>query len=851
MSQLLRFLIWLNLFAVIGYTVFSPIDPSLMPQRLIIVVPLVIALLTAFWLLRQQRIFQASLLIIGSLWSVLIGSAIISGGLHAPAFAALPTVVIMAGMLLGQRGAWTIAALSIGASALFTLLDNQLPPPPLPHSSIAWFVTYTIYLLLSAYIIAQLINHFHQSLHEADKELRERRAVEQQLRLSEEKFARLFDSAPFAMLIVRLEDDLILNANAACREFFELSSEQLIKRKISALSRSQLPDQWPMIAQALHRQGTISGVEFSFQRNDRAPGFAQLAAELVELPDGLCAVVAFQDVTPLRYANERLAELAARQEQLATLAREALANTNLDALFAAAIEQTAQMLRLSGIELVELDPEGNVQIRTRWGETPDQPPPAEVLDELHGDHSGWSQLPPTLAERAGDPNLHGAGLPVRGKERLFGILLAYAQHTLDIEAIFFLRGVANVLAVAIERFNAEQERRQIETQMLQTQKLESLGLLAGGIAHDFNNLLTGIMGHTSLALLELPPNHELQPHLAAIDQASQRAAELCNQLLAYAGRGRRSLEPVDLSTLVREMGTILRLPVSRSGQVMITYDLAPDLPAIVVEASQIRQVVLNLLTNAIEAIGERSGTVTLSTRATTLTPTDLRRLNLTPTIPPGQYVTLTVSDTGIGMDEATQRRIFDPFFSTKPKGHGLGLAAVQGIVRRHNGAIRVESTPGLGSTFTIYLPAVNKPVLAPATAKLAPIILNGTALIVDDDGAVRATLSRMLERAGMVTIEAADARTALMLLAEAALNIDIVLVDLAMPGMNGLELLTAIRNQFPRVPVLLMSGNAEQVTSEPLPINEYTDFLPKPYRSRELLERISALLERVTIRKDR
>ncbi|MDW8405955.1 ATP-binding protein, partial [Chloroflexus sp.] len=348
-----------------------------------------------------------------------------------------------------------------------------------------------------------------------------------------------------------------------------------------------------------------------------------------------------------------------------------------------------------------------------------------------------------------------------------------------------------------------------------------------------------------------PPNHELQPHLAAIDQASQRAAELCNQLLAYAGRGRRSLEPVDLSTLVREMGTILRLPVSRSGQVMITYDLAPDLPAIVVEASQIRQVVLNLLTNAIEAIGERSGTVTLSTRATTLTPTDLRRLNLTPTIPPGQYVTLTVSDTGIGMDEATQRRIFDPFFTTKPKGHGLGLAAVQGIVRRHNGAIRVESTPGLGSTFTIYLPAVNKPVLAPATAKLAPIILNGTALIVDDDGAVRATLSRMLERAGMVTIEAADARTALMLLAEAALNIDIVLVDLAMPGMNGLELLTAIRSQFPRVPVLLMSGNAEQVTSEPLPINEYTDFLPKPYRSRELLERISALLERVTIRKGR
>ncbi|WP_299644156.1 ATP-binding protein [uncultured Chloroflexus sp.] len=845
-AKLLRFLIWLSLLSVIGYTVFSPIDPSLMPQRLIIVVPLIAALLAAFWLLRQQRVEQASLLVISSLWLILIGSATISGGILAPAFAALPTVVVMAGMLFGQRGAWIVAILSIATGVIFTLLADWLPQLPIPHSRLSWSVTYTLYLLLSAYIIDQLISHFRQSLRETDKELHERRTVEKQLRDSEEKLARLFDSAPFAMLIVRINDELILNANAACREFFELSSEQIIKQPIRKLSRSQLPERWPAITEALEQQGTISGVEFSFQRNDRTSGFAQLAAELIELPEGLCAVVAFQDVTPLRHANERLAELAARQEQLATLAREALANTDLNTLFAAAVAQTAQTLRLSGTELVELDLDHQPYVRAKWGNVPEKLLPSEVFRDLPNDHPGWNQLPPILAERIGDVAMYGAGMPIRGKERLFGALLAYAQHPLDTEAIFFLHSVANVLAVAIERFNAEQERRRIETQMLQTQKLESLGLLAGGIAHDFNNLLTSIMGHTSLALLDLPSNHALQPHLAAIDQASQRAAELCSQLLACAGRGQRSLESVDLSALVREMGNLLRLPASRSSQVTITYDLAPDLPAIVVEASQIRQVVLNLLTNAIEAIGERSGTVTISTNVTTLTATDLRRLNLTPSIAAGKYVTLTVSDTGIGMDEATQRRIFDPFFSTKPKGHGLGLAAVQDIVRRHYGAIRVESTPGLGSTFTVYLPAANTTTPTMTAVATTPIILTGTALIVDDDAAVRGTISRILERAGMVTLEAVDGRTAFTLLSESAISIDIALIDLAMPGMNGLELLEAIRRHSPRLPVLLMSGNAEQITSQPLPINQYTDFLPKPYRSRDLLEKISLLIQRAT-----
>ncbi len=845
--QLLRELIWLLLLMVFSYTILAPIDPTLIPLRLLIVVPLLVVLLSSLRLLQNNSLRAAGILAVGALWLTLIVAAFIGGGLQSPAFVALPLVVIISGILLGQRGAWLITVLSIAVSAVFVYADDLLPPHPASSSALFWFVTYIFYFLLAARTITYVISHFSRSIRETQRELTEREAVEQRLRVSEEKLARLFDSTPFATLIVRLADNLILNANAACREFFELSSDQIIKQRIDELDWSQLPAQWSTIVNTLHQQGTIRDVEFSFCRQDGTTHFVQLAAEIVELPEGLCAVIAFQDVTPLRRANERLAELAAQQEQLATLARDALANADLDTLFSAAMSQTAQTLHLSGIELIDIDSDGLATVRNRWGQVPDQPFPDDFFRHLPADHPGWSKLPAALAERfppATSP--HGAVIFICGQERRFGALLVYASAPLDAGAIFFLQSVATVLAVAIERFYAEQERRRIESQMLQTQKLESLGLLAGGIAHDFNNLLTGIIGHTSLALLDLPPNHQLQPHLTAIDQAAQRAAELCNQLLVYAGRGQRSLEMVDLSTLVREMSDILRLPTNRSSQVTIHYELDSNLPPVVVEASQIRQIVLNLLTNAIEAIGERVGTVTLRTGVITLTATDLRRLNLMPTIPPGEYVTLTVSDTGIGMDEATQRRIFDPFFSTKPKGHGLGLAAVQGIVRRHQGAIQVNSAPGLGSTFTVYLPATRKAVSPAAKPQSMPVILRGTALIVDDEAVIRTTLSRILERAGMVTIEAANGHGALTLLTETALRIDIAVVDLAMPGMNGLELLAAIRQRYPKLPVLLMSGNPGQVTDDSLPLDQYTDFIPKPYRSQDLLEKMSHLLQRVT-----
>ena len=253
-----------------------------------------------------------------------------------------------------------------------------------------------------------------------------------------------------------------------------------------------------------------------------------------------------------------------------------------------------------------------------------------------------------------------------------------------------------------ERVQAEEERQRMETRLRETQKLESLGILAGGVAHDFNNLLTVILGNTSLVETDLPEDSHARPLLQQVVSASWRAADLVKQMLAYAGRGQFVVSRVDLNVLIREMRDLLRTSLSRL--VRFRLDLAESVPTILADPSQLRQVILNLVSNGAEAIGEQTGEVRLATGVLHAKRDDLARMYLAPELPEGDYVFLEVTDTGCGMDEATREKIFDPFFTTKFLGRGLGLAAVVGIVRSHQGAIQAESQPGQGSTFRVLLP---------------------------------------------------------------------------------------------------------------------------------------------------
>jgi len=246
---------------------------------------------------------------------------------------------------------------------------------------------------------------------------------------------------------------------------------------------------------------------------------------------------------------------------------------------------------------------------------------------------------------------------------------------------------------------AEQERLALERKLLETQKLESLGVLAGGIAHDFNNLLAAVLGNVSLCSMQLPSDSPLRPYLSSIETTIHRAAELCKQMLAYSGRGRFQAQAVNLNVIIREMAELLRISINK--RVRLELDLASGVPAVKGDATQLRQVIMNLIINASEAIAPHEGVIALKTSTVTV-----RADTGEPAsgVPDGEYVVLEVRDSGTGMDELTKARIFDPFFTTKFTGRGLGLAATQGIVRGHHGAIMVDTAPGKGSTFRVYLP---------------------------------------------------------------------------------------------------------------------------------------------------
>jgi PAS domain S-box-containing protein len=386
------------------------------------------------------------------------------------------------------------------------------------------------------------------------------------------------------------------------------------------------------------------------------------------------------------------------------------------------------------------------------------------------------------------------------------------------------------------------ERRHLETQRLHTQKLESLGVLAGGVAHDFNNLLTGILGNASLVVDSLNPSNPSRRFVEELIRAAERAAQLTRQLLAYAGKGRFVTEAVNLSVLVREISALVQTSIPRKVQVRL--ELTDDLPLIEADTGQMQQVVMNLVINGAEAMGDNVGLVVCTTGAQMVDEAYMRTLGIETTdLKPGKYVTLEVHDSGCGMDEATIARIFDPFFTTKFTGRGLGLAAVLGIVRGHKGSLKVYSSPGKGSTFKLLFPALAGAGL-PVDFESAHRELSGsgTVLIVDDEETVRSTARNMLQRYGYRTIEAKDGREAVEIFQKMADEIALVLLDLTMPYMSGEEVLRELKTIKPTVRVLLSSGFNEVEAVRRFTGKGLAGFLQKPYTSTALAETVKGIL---------
>jgi len=389
-----------------------------------------------------------------------------------------------------------------------------------------------------------------------------------------------------------------------------------------------------------------------------------------------------------------------------------------------------------------------------------------------------------------------------------------------------------------ERVEREAANQRIEARLIESQKLESLGLMAGGIAHDFNNILTGILCNSEMALMELSEEGRARHYIEQVDRAGQRAADLCRQLLAYSGRGRFEVHAIDLSREVEDARGLLEMSVSRA--VTVNYELASDLPAVKADTTQIRQLVINLITNAAEAVSE-GGEIWVRTASRRCWSPDLEGA-IAGEFVPGVYVVLEVEDSGSGMDEETQRRIFDPFFTTKFTGHGLGLAGVLGIVRGHSGSIQVKSHPGMGSLFTVYLPISAEPVRrAPGDRRVAAWQRGGAVLVVDDEPMVLKVCSDLLRRMGFVVIEAMDGYEAVRAFRDRP-EIRFVIMDVTMPGMNGVEARRRLHEMRPGVPVLLSSGYSEAEVLKQMSSSGAGRFLHKPYTHKALEAELAELL---------
>ena len=559
---------------------------------------------------------------------------------------------------------------------------------------------------------------------------------------------------------------------------------------------------------------------------------------------------------------ERRAHDAARGHAVvATLGQRALAGTDFSLLLDQTVSLVADAMKVAVAAVCEVAEDGRLLLRASHGLVTAVSGRTCLSDDRQRFPASALDCETPIADALTDPPLdrdpflaqeglsHSVAMRIPGRSQQFGLLIVGARHERNYsrEDLFFIHAVANVLGAAYERAamdRVEEEHRALERQMLDVQKLESLGVLAGGIAHDFNNLLVSVLGNAGLALAELSPSSPVRGRLTDIELAAQRAAELTRQMLAYAGRGRFVVQRLNLSDLVVEMVTLLRTVVARTADIDVR--LTDNLPEVEADASQLRQVVMNLVTNAADAIGGVPGRIEITTGRMAATREYLSQACIGQDLDPGEFVFVEIADTGCGMEKKTLARIFDPFFTTKVTGRGLGLAAVLGIVRSHRGAIAVESTPGVGTRFRLLLPTVatassNRSVPHPARKTPAP---SGTILIVDDDDGVRTVATLSLERAGFRVVTARDGEEGMALIRQRGSDFDAVLLDMTMPRLSGAETCHLIRQLLPQLPIVLTSGYTEPDAGARLDIRDVAGFLQKPFTPASLVKVIEDAVRR-------
>jgi two-component system, cell cycle sensor histidine kinase and response regulator CckA len=446
------------------------------------------------------------------------------------------------------------------------------------------------------------------------------------------------------------------------------------------------------------------------------------------------------------------------------------------------------------------------------------------------------------------------GQTLRSHEDYFihknGQIVPISCSVAPIRSDSIIAGAVMVVRDLTQQRLAEATQRENEQALQQSQKLESIGVLAGGIAHDFNNLLTGIMGNAGLARRAIMAGRTEQAAslLRDVLSASQRAADLTRQLLAYAGKGRFVILPMNLAKLVSEVSTLIRASISK--KITLVIDVPEDCPLVEADRAQLQQLVMNLVINGGEAIGDEPGTLTVRVRTEHFTERRERPRAEGFPIATGDYIRIDVTDTGVGMDEETRSRIFEPFFTTKFLGRGLGLSAALGIVRGHRGAISVRSELGQGTTFTVLLPVHREfrrtDRVGGHSVVDREIQGSGTILVADDEEGVRSLVANVLGDAGYTVELVADGAQAVERLRRLGDTVRLVLLDLTMPILSGAETAMKLRRIQPDIPIIAMSGYGDIEVMQRFSEAGVNDFLPKPFTPDELAAKVRDTLAPVS-----
>ena len=547
------------------------------------------------------------------------------------------------------------------------------------------------------------------------------------------------------------------------------------------------------------------------------------------------------DVTLHEHDRRALARQLRHNETFARLAARLLQASSVDACVEAIREEAAPPLSLD-FSSVELFADGDESLRAETERLADEHGPVAYFPDLRAVDG------PKLRHATSEPRLRTfITAPIMIDGALVGAMsvgsLETPRHLVDDDIAFFGSVVA-LAAGAIGAQRLAESHRQMEEKLARSQKMESLGMLAGGIAHDFNNLLVGILGNASLALSSLPDDAPGRTELRNLRLAALRASDLTKQLLAYAGRAQFEVSRVDVRQVVEEMGSLLRAAIPKN--VEMSYELSSEKALVLADVTQLRQVLMNLLTNASDAIGRSEGRITVSVRRADVPAWYFADALFGEAKAGATYVVITISDTGVGMSPEVRARIFDPFFTTKSSGRGLGLAAVLGILRAHQGTIKVQSELGKGTSIEILLPALTETPLdraeprrdTPGTLRIG----SGTVLVIDDEPLVRAVAKRSLERAGFDVIIAEDGLAGVSTFAANVGKVVAVLLDSSMPRLGGLEALARIRALDPNVPVVLSSGYADQDFAAAAE-HDGVKFLAKPFDPRQLVAAVVAAVE--------